>query len=89
MSEKLNQLAEKRDHARKKRDEWDAKYKTLERRYLEQEKTEVHELVHMAGLTPERLAELLQRVKTELPDGTLPVSERTEETEETLDEEEA
>ena len=46
------------EKARKKRTEWDAKVKDLERRYREEENTEIHEMVHAANLTPEQLAEL-------------------------------
>ena len=43
-----------------KRAEWDAKVKDLERRYREEENSEIHELVHAANLTPDQLSELLR-----------------------------
>ena len=37
-----------------------AKVKDLERRYREEENSEIHELVHAANLTPDQLSELLR-----------------------------
>ena len=48
------------EKARKKRAEWDAKVKDLERRYREEENSEIHEMVHAANLNPEQLSELLR-----------------------------
>lgn len=39
---------------------WDAKVKDLERRYREEENSEIHEMVHAANLNPEQLSELLR-----------------------------
>ena len=55
------------EKARKKRAEWDAKVKDLERRYREEENTEIHEMVHAANLTPEQLAELIRKSATFMP----------------------
>ena len=52
MSVKLDKLGAEQK-ARKKRAEWDAKVKDLERRYQEEENTEIHDLVHAANLNPE------------------------------------
>ena len=46
--------------ARKKKAEWDAKVKDLERRYREEENSEIHEMVHAANLNPDQLSELLR-----------------------------
>ena len=59
MSAKLDKLADELKKARKKRDEWDAKIKELERKYREVENSEIHEMVHAANLTSDQLAELL------------------------------
>lgn len=71
MASKLEKIGAELTKARAKRDEWDSRVKELERRYREAENTEIHELVHMAGLTPEQLAELLRQVKAP---GALPGS---------------
>lgn len=59
MSAKLDKLADDLEKARKKRDEWDAKIKELEKKYREVENSEIHEMVHAANLTSDQLAELL------------------------------
>ena len=71
---KLNRLRDELEKARKKRDDWDAKTKDLERRYREAENTCIHDMVHAANLTPEQLAELIRQTAAFLP--------RTVETEE-------
>lgn len=60
MSAKLDRLGSELSKARKKKAEWDAKVKDLERRYREEENSEIHDMVHAANLTPDQLAELLQ-----------------------------
>ena len=60
MGAKLDRLGADLEKARKKRAEWDARVKDLERRYREEENSEVHEMVHAANLTPDQLAELLR-----------------------------
>lgn len=64
---KLARLRDELEKARKKRDEWDAKVKKLERRYKEAENTCIHEIVHAASLTPEQLAELIRKAQTGFP----------------------
>ena len=59
MSAKLDKIGADREKARKKRDEWDAKFKDLDRRYKAQENIEIHDLVHAANMTPDELADLL------------------------------
>ena len=76
-----NRLARLRDElekARKRRDEWDAKVKDLERRYKEAENTCIHNLVHAANLTPEQLADLIRRAARELPGNYPPADETAE-----------
>lgn len=60
MSAKLDKLGAELSKARKKKAEWDTKVKDLERRYREEENSEIHDMVHAANLTPDQLAELLQ-----------------------------
>ena len=60
MGAKLDRLCADLEIARKKRAEWDARVKDLERRYREEENSEIHEMVHAANLTPDQLAELLR-----------------------------
>ena len=57
---RLNRLREELEKARKKRDEWDTKVKTLERRYSESEKVCVYGIFQAANLTPEQLAEVIK-----------------------------
>lgn len=60
MGAKLDKIGADLEKARRKRAEWDAKVKDLERRYREEENSEIHELVHAANLTPNQLSELLR-----------------------------
>ena len=46
MGVKLDKIGADLAKARKKRDEWDKKVKELERRYREEENTEIHDMVH-------------------------------------------
>ena len=48
MSVKLDKLGADRARALRKRDEWDTKYKELDRLYKERENTEIHDIVHAA-----------------------------------------
>ena len=59
MGAKLERIGADLEKARRKRAEWDAKVKDLERRYREEENSEIHELVHAANLNPDQLSELL------------------------------
>ena len=63
MSAKLDRIGADREKARKKRDEWDAKYKELDRKYKEQENVEIQDIVHAASLTPDQLAELIAKLE--------------------------
>ena len=60
MGAKLDKIGADLEKSRRKRAEWDAKVKDLERRYREEENSEIHELVHAANLTPDQLSELLR-----------------------------
>ena len=60
LSAKLDRIGADLEKARKKRAEWDAKVNDLERRYREEENSEIHEMVHAANLNPEQLSELLR-----------------------------
>ena len=60
MGAKLERLGAELAKARKKKAEWDSRVKDLERRYREEEKSEIHEMVHAANLNPEQLSELLR-----------------------------
>ena len=72
MSVRLNRLGEDRARALRKREEWDAKYKELDRLYKERENTEIHDIVHAANLTPDQLAMLLQTLGQGFPSGAVP-----------------
>ena len=72
MSVRLDRLGEDRARALRKREEWDAKYKELDRLYKERENTEIHDIVHAANLTPDQLAMLLQTLGQGLPSGAVP-----------------
>ena len=60
MGAKLEKLGAELAKARKKKAEWDSRVKDLERRYREEENSEIHEMVHAANLNPEQLSELLR-----------------------------
>ena len=55
MGAKLERLGAELAKARKKKAEWDSRVKDLERRYREEENSEIHEMVHAANLTPDQL----------------------------------
>lgn len=60
MGAKLERIGADLEKARKKRTEWEAKVKDLERRYREEENAEIHDMVHAANLNPDQLSELLR-----------------------------
>ena len=66
MGAKLDRIGADLEKARRKRAEWDAKVKDLERRYREEENSEIHELVHAANLTPDQLSELLRMIAADM-----------------------
>ncbi|MCD8195787.1 MAG: DUF4315 family protein [Lachnospiraceae bacterium] len=67
MGAKLDKIRMDLDKARIKRAEWEAKVKDLERRYTEEENTEIHDMVHAANLMPEQLAELIRMAAVSMP----------------------
>lgn len=60
MSVKLERIAAELEKARRKRDEWDGKVKELERKYREEENSEIHDMVRAANLNPTQLAEIIR-----------------------------
>lgn len=50
-----------------KRDQWDARYKELCQKYIQQENTEIHELVRAQNMTPDQLAQVLAMLKNTPP----------------------
>ena len=60
MGAKLERLGAELAKAIKNKAEWDSRVKDLERRYGEEENSEIHEMVHAANLTPDQLSELLK-----------------------------
>ncbi len=63
MSEKLEKIGADRDRAKEKRDQWDARYKELCQKYIQQENTEIHEMVRAQNMTPDQLAEILKALQ--------------------------
>ncbi len=63
MSEKLDKIGAERDRAREKRYQWDARYKELCQKYIQQENTEIHEMVRARNMTPDQLAEVLKALQ--------------------------
>ena len=57
---RLVKLREELVKARKKRDDWEARVKDLERRYNEAEKVYVYGIFQTANMTPEQLADLIR-----------------------------
>lgn len=52
MSVKLDKLGAERDKALRKRNDWDTRYKELDRQYKELENCEIHDIVHQFNRTP-------------------------------------
>ena len=75
---KLDRQREELKRARRKRDEWEAKVKDLERRYKEAENTCIHEMVHAASLSPEQLAELIRAASAGMIPGVAALQESAE-----------
>ena len=61
MANKLDKLRLELKKARGKRDEWIARTRELEKKVIEEENTQINELVRSVHLTPESLAELLDK----------------------------
>ncbi len=67
MSDKLEKMARDIEKAKEKRDVLDKKIRELEEKFVEQENTEIHDMVREANLTPEQLSELIRLSKHTLP----------------------
>ena len=68
MADKLRKLGTELEKARAKRDEWDRKAKELEKKYIEEENTQIHDMVRAANLTPEELAVIIRKASVSMPD---------------------
>ena len=68
MADKLRKLGTELEKARTRRDEWDRKVKELEKRYIEEENTQIHDMVRAANLTPEELAVIIRKASVSMPD---------------------
>ena len=63
MADKLRKLGTELEKARTRRDEWDRKVKELEKKYIEEENTQIHDMVRAANLTPEELAVIIRKAR--------------------------
>ena len=68
MADKLRKLGTELEKARTRRDEWDRKVKELEKKYIEEENTQIHDMVRAANLTPEELAVIIRKASVSMPD---------------------
>ena len=68
MADKLRKIGTDLEKARAKRDEWDRKAKELEKKYIEVENTQIHDMVRAANLTPEELAVIIRKASVSMPD---------------------
>ena len=69
MGTKLEKLGAELAKARRKNAACETRVKVLQRRYQQEENTEIHEMVHAANLTPDQLSQLLKRFAEQpLPD---------------------
>lgn len=67
MSEKLDRIRTDLEKAREKHEHWGQRVKALEVKLRDQENTEIHDMVRMFGVSPERLAEILKLAQTSVP----------------------
>ena len=68
MADKLKKIGADLERARAKREEWDRKVRDLEKKYTEEENTQIHEIVRAANLTPEELAVIIRKTAVSMPD---------------------
>ena len=68
MADKLRKIGTDLEKARAKRDEWDRKAKELEKKYIEEENTQIHDMVRAANLTPDELAVIIRKASVSMPD---------------------
>ena len=79
MSAKLDRLGAECERLRKKRDDAETQLQAAEKRYVELEKEEIHEMVRAADLTPNQLAEIIRLARTQVPNPeNLPGNEQPE-----------
>ena len=79
MSTKRQKIGAELEKARAKRDEWERRVKALEVNYEEAKKTEINDIVEAANITPEELAALIRKMKTEMPGSVTDDTEAEEE----------
>lgn len=79
MSTKRKKIGAELEKARAKRDEWERRVKALEVSYEEAKKTEINDIVEAANITPEELAALIRKMKTEMPGSVTDDTEAEEE----------
>ena len=61
---KLDKLRNEHAKAMEKASQWSQKAEDLAQKITEEEKTVIHEMVTSANMTPEQLAQLLERLNT-------------------------
>lgn len=66
MSQKLERLSKELQKARARQEEWTAKVKMLESKYRDLENAEINEIVRAAKLTPDELADVLEKAGLKL-----------------------
>ena len=79
LSTKRQKIGAELEKARAKRDEWERRVKALEVSYEEAKKTEINDIVEAANITPEELAALIRKMKTEMPGSVTDDTEAEEE----------
>jgi hypothetical protein len=79
LSTKRQKIGAELEKARAKRDEWERRVKALEASYEEAKKTEINDIVEAANITPEELAALIRKMKTEMPGSVTDDTEAEEE----------
>ena len=67
MSAKLDRIGEERDKALRRRGEWEARYKELEKKYRGKGNTEGLDLVQAVNLPPEKWGQVLRQTAQSLP----------------------
>ena len=68
MSAKLERMKKDLERMKKRENEYRQRVKEMERKYMEMEKTEIQEIVHAAGLSPEALSRLIRQASESVPD---------------------
>ena len=73
---RLEKIGADLEKARVKQKEWMARVKNLQERYREEENAVIHDMVHAANLSPERLAQIIAMAEK----GTVGIYPQPEET---------